>query len=427
MVFFDQFGQQPIGNVDQINRAIKQARLAGPTAAPGMQPAWDDISRRAAQADPATPNRQAKGDLPFSYNPGPQTFGPDGKAADRLPSGLPTPAAPKQPMQQPAQPQAQPPAPQQPMQGEVIPPGQQPQAAPASSGIPPYVDTEKKMMRDTARVLIQNGSPAQRVQGLQMMMQSLRPSKFEEARDERARLMDAIERAPAEEGAKARARTLIELGGGSKEVMETLGFDAKGIAAGREMTESMVKVMNGYAQDMASVDILTRDEARVIEQMDRPMNEGLLGWANSFIPYSSADTLDANLQTFKSHIWKDYIQRMREASQTGAAVGQVTEKEGYWLQSMEGSLKPFQDPELLKQNMRGIIEGKKIFAELRLANEKMKAGDPEAAEQYVELTRKLTTLTQDIVERSRTEKALQAEVPTAGKQGKAIEERYGIK
>lgn len=417
MVFFDQFGQKPLSTVDEVNRAVKQARLAGPTAAPGMQGAWDDVSDKAAKNDPSTPNRSAKGDLPFSYNPAPGVQGPQGPAADRLPSGLPSPggvsAAPKQPAQQP-------------MQGEVIPPGQQPPTAPASAGVPPYVEQEKKMLRDTARALIQFGSPAQRVQGLQMMMETNRPSKYEQTQTERARLLDAIERAPADENAKARARTMIELGGDSKQVMETLGFDSKGLAAGREMTEGMVKAMTGYANDMAAVDILKRDEQRVIEQMEKgTMVEGLAGQVASYVPYSDAAMLDAHLQSFKSRMWADHIKRMREESPTGGAVGQVTEKEGYWLQTMEGSLLPYQDPKVLKQNMQGIIEGKQLFAELRLAAEQMKQGDPDAAEKYVDLTRKISTLTRDIVERSNIEEADATEIPTAGKRGKSFEEKYG--
>lgn len=398
---FDQFGQMPISSANQLNRAVKQARLVGPMAAPGMSPQIPPFIERSTQTDkmpmPQQSNAAAKGDLPFSYNPGPTTQGP------AMPSGLPAPDTG-----------------QRPMNGEVMPPESD------SFVEPSYVARERDMMSKTAQALVQHGSPAQRVQGLHMLMQTMRPSKEEDAFNERKRLQKAVDSAPADDAAKARARTMLELGADAKDVMETLGFDSKGLAAEREKIKTNVKAMSGYAGDMASVDILRRDQQRVIDLMDRgTMVSGLAGEAASYIPYSDAYMLDGHLQTFKSTMWKDYVKRMREESPTGAAVGQVTEKEGYWLQTMEGSLLPFQNPATLKQNMEGIIQGKQLFAELRVAAARMETGDEQAGEDFVRITREVSTLTRDIVERSQIEARDSVDIPAGARDD--IEAKYGLK
>lgn len=87
--------------------------------------------------------------------------------------------------------------------------------------------------------------------------------------------------------------------------------------------------------------------------------------AGSAIPGSSETDLVNQINTIKALIGFDQLQQMREASPTGGALGQVSERELSFLQSVAGSLNINQSTEQLKENLMRI---QKSFQTLQLIN-----------------------------------------------------------
>ena len=83
---------------------------------------------------------------------------------------------------------------------------------------------------------------------------------------------------------------------------------------------------------------------------------GFFGKIMSGIGGSDAANLRAQLTTIKSNVGFDKLQSMREASPTGGALGNVSEKENEYLQSVLGNLEQSQSPEQLKRNLLKLRE-----------------------------------------------------------------------
>ena len=83
---------------------------------------------------------------------------------------------------------------------------------------------------------------------------------------------------------------------------------------------------------------------------------GFFGKIMSGIGGSDAANLRAQLTTIKSNVGFDKLQSMREASPTGGALGNVSEKENEYLQSVLGNLEQSQSPEQLKRNLMKLRE-----------------------------------------------------------------------
>lgn len=80
------------------------------------------------------------------------------------------------------------------------------------------------------------------------------------------------------------------------------------------------------------------------------------------VPESDARTFKGALDTIRANLGFEELQAMRDASPTGGALGQVTEREIAFLQSMSGALDQGQSPEDLKRILMEIQEGRKAFA-----------------------------------------------------------------
>lgn len=78
--------------------------------------------------------------------------------------------------------------------------------------------------------------------------------------------------------------------------------------------------------------------------------------AQSRIPGTTAFDFRSNLETLKANIGFGILQQMREASKTGGALGQVSERELGFLQDTLGSLNQGQSPESFRQNLLEIEE-----------------------------------------------------------------------
>jgi len=73
--------------------------------------------------------------------------------------------------------------------------------------------------------------------------------------------------------------------------------------------------------------------------------------AQSIIPGTDSFDLDRSLDTIKALIGFDALQKMRDASPTGGALGQVSEKEINFLQSVSGSLSIGQSTEQFRETL----------------------------------------------------------------------------
>jgi len=90
-----------------------------------------------------------------------------------------------------------------------------------------------------------------------------------------------------------------------------------------------------------------------------PFSTGAASWFK-FMPNSEAGKLDRILGTIKANVGFDKLQRMRDNSPTGGALGQVSELENKLLQAVNGALDPTQR-DLLETNLSEI---KRLYTEV---------------------------------------------------------------
>jgi hypothetical protein len=81
---------------------------------------------------------------------------------------------------------------------------------------------------------------------------------------------------------------------------------------------------------------------------------GIIGKASYKIPGSAAYNFNAQLETLKSNIAFGALTQMREASKTGGALGQVSDREGKLLESSLAALDIGQSPQAFKEQLEKI-------------------------------------------------------------------------
>jgi len=100
--------------------------------------------------------------------------------------------------------------------------------------------------------------------------------------------------------------------------------------------------------------------AGIINTIDTALSQvggstaGLGGVVMKKLAGSEAVDLEANLETIQANLGFDQLQAMRDASPTGGALGQVSERELIALQSTVASLKQEQSPDQLRANIEKI-------------------------------------------------------------------------
>lgn len=101
----------------------------------------------------------------------------------------------------------------------------------------------------------------------------------------------------------------------------------------------------------------TVSKAENVNQMIDKAIEQTSGWSAGWgsklavLPATDARNLDATLDTIKANLGFDELNQMRQNSPTGGALGNVTERELAFLQSVTASLDQAQSPEQLRQNL----------------------------------------------------------------------------
>lgn len=126
-------------------------------------------------------------------------------------------------------------------------------------------------------------------------------------------------------------------------------------------------------------DIVTQDIDRALDIIDNSTlpTTGMIGEWLSGIGGTNARNLRGLVDTVKANAGFEQLQAMREASPTGGALGQVSERELAFLQSTIGNLEQSQTAEQLKDNLnrvwnvyQNIIHGEGNFQPRRLGFER---------------------------------------------------------
>lgn len=93
------------------------------------------------------------------------------------------------------------------------------------------------------------------------------------------------------------------------------------------------------------------------------VSTGFIGGTSEIIPATPAYNLSKTIDTIQANLGFDTLQAMRDASPTGGALGQVSEREIGLLQSTVASLEVGQSKEQLQQNLNQITEHYKNWLE----------------------------------------------------------------
>lgn len=122
-----------------------------------------------------------------------------------------------------------------------------------------------------------------------------------------------------------------------------------------------------YVKGQADEALTNIDKALGI--LKGPVDESPLGPSvravAGLIPGSGTSDLNATLDTVKALVGFDALQKMRDSSPTGGALGQITERELAFLQSVQGSLSSMQSTKQLTETLARI---RKSFQTLQLVN-----------------------------------------------------------
>jgi hypothetical protein len=388
----DVLGERPMGTVDQVMRDAKQPRLPGPLSspqtgglsgtpgAPPMPPPDPMASMSGAMfAEPQLPSM-----VPPPAPPPPPAGGETAIARSETPpqtgNGLPV----------------QPPVSPAPVAAAAV----QPQTVPPErAAFKQFRQQKRDMLTKMAGIMTERGSPAMRVQGMQLLFDVQKDYQDELAEDqklaekqmEKQRNMLAIEGSVADEDDKKRAATMLELGADDKALAQALRFNDAGAKERLERREKFVKwggEVETSARDLGTIEVAADRALKLLDE--GVMTTGTGGYLASWVPGSAHNQLKAALDPISSLTGYGYLQEMRRNSPTGGAVGNVTENETKWLMGIQGSLDPVNNTtDALRENIKTILRGKQIVLEMRKLAPAVDAGDPKAWDKYAKLTQEL--------------------------------------
>lgn len=133
-----------------------------------------------------------------------------------------------------------------------------------------------------------------------------------------------------------------------------MGEVRQGEAVRREMAgeADQGRRAQAIASRMVRNNLVLEDIDRAIEGSGDFGSTGFLGQIFSNVGGTGARDLEALIDTVRANIGFDELQRMRDMSPTGGALGQVTERELAQLQAVLGNLETSQSQAQLEQNLR---------------------------------------------------------------------------
>ena len=137
-----------------------------------------------------------------------------------------------------------------------------------------------------------------------------------------------------------------------------------GSDAAREREGAAIKAATTIRLADEQFELMTTSIDKAIEQADF-WSAGLMAQATSGIGSTPARNLRATIDTIVANIGFEKLQEMRETSPTGGALGNVTERELTFLQSVRGSLDQIQDPAQLREVLARVKQSLSIIHEIR--------------------------------------------------------------
>jgi hypothetical protein len=140
-----------------------------------------------------------------------------------------------------------------------------------------------------------------------------------------------------------------------------------GSDAARDREGAAIKANTSIRLADQQFELMSTSIDKAIEQADF-WSAGLMAQATSGIGATPARNLRATLDTIMANIGFEKLQEMRETSPTGGALGNVTERELAFLQSVRGSLDQIQDPAQLREVLGQVKESLAIIHEIRKMN-----------------------------------------------------------
>ena len=126
------------------------------------------------------------------------------------------------------------------------------------------------------------------------------------------------------------------------------------ITRGIQQQEAKEKKELRTQQSREQASIVTSSISTAIQQAGGFTTTGLIGALSSAIPGTPAFDLNQTLEPIRANIGFNKLQQMREASPTGGALGQVSDRENKLLQSVMGSFNQGQSQEQLIRNLRRV-------------------------------------------------------------------------
>lgn len=127
-------------------------------------------------------------------------------------------------------------------------------------------------------------------------------------------------------------------------------------AVNARLAQAGVSVPNGQSQYQVQTNQRILQSVQELLPLVNNYTVGLVGKTSALIPGTDAYNFNAQLRTLKSNISFGALTAMREASKTGGALGQVSDKEAALLESTLGALDIGQSPEQFKQQLQKISE-----------------------------------------------------------------------
>ena len=186
-----------------------------------------------------------------------------------------------------------------------------------------------------------------------------------------------IGQSPEEEAAVARAVGDEEVSTAQQIARDAAEIDRETALGERdiERLDDFNLDKNAFNQNLVDIDLLIQKGEEILAHPGFDMAFGatsnITGLTGSLNIYGGQDAQNL-VQTFKDNEFAEMIGRMREQSETGGAVGQVSEKEGERFENMLGDLRFSSSEEQARSNLERIIrelENSKNLYTLSMQNE----------------------------------------------------------
>ncbi len=146
---------------------------------------------------------------------------------------------------------------------------------------------------------------------------------------------------------------------------------AVGTARGEIIAEDLPPSQRGTANGKLALEAAKQRTTLINRTIDTAIEQAdawTAGFASltGLLPGTPAANLKATLATIKANIGFAELQRLRDNSKTGGALGQISELENLLLQSVLGAIDESQSPEQLRTNLKALKAQQKL-SEARLA------------------------------------------------------------